>query len=56
MNDVQTMVQAIGTLGFPIVAYLLMFFKFQKSFDALAQAVNNNTIAIQKIVDKDLAK
>lgn len=56
INDV---IQMISTLGFPIVMCGALFWKMNeqdKSHEeqnkALTEAVNNNTIAIQRLVDK----
>lgn len=43
-------VQLISTVGFPIVAYLLMVFKSDKTLEALRSAVENNTTAIQSLM------
>ena len=55
-NDLTTL---IGTVGFPIVAYGAMFWYMVKQnqshkeeIDKMAQALNNNTIALQKLTDK----
>ena len=55
-NDLTTL---IGTVGFPIVAYGAMFWYMVKQnqshkeeMDKMAQALNNNTIALQKLTDK----
>lgn len=43
----------IGSLGFPIVAYLLLFFKLEKTMGMIQEAVNNNTLAIRELmIDK----
>lgn len=46
-------VQAISTVGFPIVAFLLIFWKFDKSLGLLTEAVNNNTTAVQLLLQKE---
>ena len=68
--EFNTILQAITTVGFPIVACIAMAWFFMKINDnyrsdikelqasqrdetkALVDAVNNNTLAIQKLVDK----
>lgn len=45
--------QAISTVGFPIIAFLLVFWKFDKSLGLLTQAVNNNTQAVQLLLQKE---
>ncbi len=68
--DFNTIIAAVGSLGFPIVAAIMMaifFNKMQESYrqdikdlnrehkaesDKMVEAINNNTIVIQKLVDK----
>jgi hypothetical protein len=38
----------IGTMGFPIVAYLLMFFKLLPVVEGLTKAVNS----LEKVISK----
>ncbi|MBQ0140467.1 MAG: hypothetical protein KBT36_14380 [Kurthia sp.] len=52
----EQMVQAVSTVGFPIVAFLLIFWKFDKSLGLLAEAVNNNTQAVQLLLQKENKK
>lgn len=49
----EELIQAISTVGFPIIAFLLVFWKFDKSLGLLAQAVNNNTQAVQLLLHKE---
>lgn len=57
--EVSTIVTLIGSLGFPIVACLgLAYFCKQiitdnrNDYKEICQAINNNTIVIQKLIDK----
>ena len=68
--DFQTIFNGIGTVGFPIVACIVMawfFFKVNENYrndikemnashkeevKAMTEAINNNTIVIQKLCDK----
>lgn len=57
--DFNTIIAAIGSLGFPIVASILMGYIFLKSTDnyrsdikSMTEIVNNNTIALNKLIDK----
>ena len=52
----EQIVQAISTVGFPIIAFLLVFWKFDKSLSLLTQAVNNNTQAVQLLLQKENVK
>ena len=56
MNEI---VQMISTLGFPIAMALLLFWKMdkqdashQEEVDKMTQALNQNTLVIQQLVDK----
>jgi hypothetical protein len=48
--------QLISTVGFPIVAYLLMVFKSDKSLEELKGAINNNTQAINLLLNRESEK
>lgn len=48
----ESVVTSIGSLGFPIVAYLLMFFKLDKTVEKLEQSINNNSRLVQAIIDQ----
>lgn len=43
MEDYEFLIGLISNTGFPIVAFLLVFWKFDKSLGLLTVAVNNNT-------------
>lgn len=49
----EVLVQAISTIGFPIVAFLLMFWKLDKTVGLLTEAVNNSTVAVQLLLQKE---
>lgn len=42
----------ISTVGFPIAMCLLVYFQNTKEIDALRDAINNNTMVMQKILDR----
>ena len=57
--EVGTIAQLVSSLGFPIVVAGAMFWKMNKQDDdhkeemaKITEAVNNNTIALQKLIDK----
>lgn len=57
--DVQMILTAISTVGFPIVVAAAMFWKMNKQDEdhkaemmKVTEAVNNNTLALQKLIDK----
>ena len=56
MNDIM---QMVSSLGFPIVMAFLLFWKMDRQDDThkeeiskLEQAINSNTLVMQKLVDK----
>lgn len=57
--DVSAVVQSISTVGFPIVMCLLFMYyikyindQHKDEIDKLSQSVNNNTLVMQKLLDK----
>lgn len=57
--DANTIIQLVGSLGFPIVMCCALFWRMVKSdeqhkaeMDKLSEALNNNTIALTKLSDK----
>lgn len=57
--DANTIIQLVGSLGFPIVACVALFWFMIKSneqhkeeMNKLSEALNNNTLAITKLSDK----
>lgn len=57
--DIQVILTAISTVGFPIVVAAAMFWKMNKQDEdhkaemmKVTEAVNNNTLALQKLIDK----
>lgn len=57
--EMDSILTIISTLGFPIVAYLLMFWKMNKQDDdhkeemkSMTAALENNTVALTKLIEK----
>lgn len=57
--DVSAIIQAISTVGFPIVMCLLFMYyikyindQHKDEIDKLSQSVNNNTLVMQKLLDQ----
>ena len=57
--DVQTVITAVGSLGFPIVACCFMAFyikdineKHKAESDKMTEAINNNNKLLEKIIDR----
>lgn len=56
--DVSAVIQAISTVGFPIVMCLLFMYyikyvndQHKDEIDKLSQSINNNTLVMQKLLD-----
>lgn len=56
--DANTIIQLVGSLGFPIVMCGALFWRMVKSdeqhkaeMDKLSEALNNNTMALAKLSD-----
>lgn len=54
--DIQTILSAVSSVGFPIVACVAMFWKISKQdeqhgneINSLSQAINNNTQALAEM-------
>lgn len=50
--DANTIISLVGSLGFPVVACIALFYFWRTDFKDLTTAINNNTLVIQKLVDK----
>jgi len=57
--DISTVSQVVGSLGFPIAVAIACFWYINKQeeqhkaeIDKMSEAVNNNTLVIQKLLDK----
>lgn len=55
----QTLITAISSLGFPIVCCLIVLYMYWKSdqthkaeVDKLSEAVQNNTVVMEKILER----
>lgn len=56
--EVDVITNLIGTLGFPIACVIAMFYMWNKEreehkneMNTITEALNNNTLVIQKLVD-----
>ena len=47
--DLNTVVTLIGSLGFPIVMCLLLFYYMSKTLKEMQTSINNNTNAITQL-------
>lgn len=57
--DANTIVTIISTVGFPIAACVALFWQsnemqkqHKEEMDGVKEALNNNTLVVQKLVDK----
>lgn len=57
--DVDVLTTIISNVGFPIACVIAMFYMWNKERDAhkeetdrLAQAINNNTVVMQQVLNK----
>ncbi len=57
--DIASVTQLIGTLGFPIVACIALFYtmnkqteQHQEEMSKLTESLNNNTVAITKLTER----
>jgi hypothetical protein len=50
--DIQLAMQLISSLGFPIFIAIYLLNREDKTIDKLAEVISQNTLAIQKLVDK----
>lgn len=50
--DANIIVQLVGSLGFPIVASGALFWYIVKQQDKITEAINNNTQALMKLMEK----
>lgn len=59
MTDLNVITQLVGSIGFPIVMCLLLYYKINTQdevhkleMDKITEAVNNNTKALTELVTK----
>lgn len=57
--DVNSVITIISTVGFPIAVCLILFFyiykrqeKTDETISKLTETINNNTLVIQRLIDK----
>ena len=57
--EVNTVLSAVGSLGFPIVACIALFWlmtklndKHKEEMDKMAEAINNNTKVMNSLLEK----
>jgi hypothetical protein len=50
--DIQLAMQLISSLGFPIFIAIYLLNREDKTLEKLTEVINQNTLAIQKLLDK----
>lgn len=50
--DVNAIMQAVGSVGFPIVCCIYLIYAMQAELKELRDTISNNTLVIQKLCDK----
>lgn len=57
--DYTAIAQLVGSLGFPIVACVMLYVRMEKQSEEhkeevskLTEAIHNNTLVMQKLIDK----
>lgn len=50
--DLNTIVNLVGSVGFPIVCCIVMFKIYREDLEKMREAINNNTQVIQSLIDK----
>lgn len=49
--DFNTLIQAVGSVGFPIVITLVLLWYMKGELSELRKTVENNTLMMQKLID-----
>ena len=49
--DFNTLIQAVGSVGFPIVITLVLLWYMKSELSELRKTVENNTLMMQKLID-----
>lgn len=52
MEQTSNVIQLISNLGFPIACCVAMFWLYVKEIGSLKEALQNNTLVMQKLLDK----
>lgn len=52
MDELNLIIQAVGSMGFPIVACGYLMTTFKSTMDHLAEMLNNNSVVMARILEK----
>lgn len=50
--NVTDIISIISTVGFPIVCCIVMFKIYREDLKKMQESIDNNTLVIQKLIDK----
>ena len=50
--DLNTIVNIVGSVGFPIVCCIVMFKIYREDLSKMRESIDNNTKVIQSLIDK----
>lgn len=50
--ELETILTAISTVGFPIVMCLIIFYQNEKTIDTLKDTINNNSAVTKELIAK----
>lgn len=50
--NIQDIMTLVGTLGFPIAAYIGLFWFVNKTLNSITDALNQNTLVMTKLAEK----
>lgn len=52
MEEMNFIIQAVGSIGFPIVACGYLMTTFKKSMENLSEIIGNNNVVLARILEK----
>lgn len=52
MDELNLIIQAVGSMGFPIVACGYLMTTFKSTMDHVADMLNNNSVVLARILEK----
>lgn len=50
--DYEQIMNAVSTIGFPIFAFLMLWYLLVHHMERATKAVNNNTLVMEKLISK----
>lgn len=52
MEEMNIIIQAVGSIGFPIAACAYLMTRFKDTMDKLSETVSNNSVVMARILEK----